>query len=730
MAKRKSTDRDQIPDVRPDPLDLRDLQYIKPLVSLPAEYPKNALDILPKYAPLVKDQVANGPCTGYALAAMINFLQWSRDWRQQLLLNTKTIDDIPDASTVKPVSSEMLYHVARFYDKLPGQVYKDGSTPRAVMKGWLRHGVCLEEYWGKLGPNEEPDPRWQESAAECTIGAFYRVWKKSAFDRQNVLDMQAAIYETGAILVSGNINVDAWREIEHTGKQPKKIPTIPHSSSRTLGHAYALVGYTRDGFILLNSWGKKFGYHGFAIMPYDEWYRSGEDAWVAALGVPTTFTYKNRSGNSQYGSVGTAGAGREKLSGKVARHRAFGESDPIVASGRGAWSEERAYHHSVIINSRGEPLNRLIEKSSGRKALEHICHNHLVTEFEKNDQLNQIVIFAHSGLEPERIALRRAAVLGPYFYENGIYPLFISSQSGFMEPLGQMLLTGVAANQSVLGQRMDTALRDVMHAWTEASGQTSEARDAQIESVCLQLIRPLWTQFKHDAEVAAKYGGAIFEMADDLADAIAHKSLKKNKPGLHLVAHSAGAIHLGEFVRKMHSAGSKNQGIKAATCSLLAPACSLNFASRTFAKAVTQGSIKATESHFQIDVLSEENERRDNVAGIYGKSFLYLISRALEDKKYTPVLGMATAWSDDSAVQKREFGTKGAAEIKAWKAKAIGGVKPVLHLKPQVKVCSSGEYRDAAHNLFDNDVTIVGDLIKRISGRDRLHKRIGALKGF
>ena len=34
-------------------------------------------------------------------------------------------------------------------------------------------------------------------------------------------------------------------------------------------HAMILVGWTKDGFIMQNSWGEEYGNHGRAILPYD-----------------------------------------------------------------------------------------------------------------------------------------------------------------------------------------------------------------------------------------------------------------------------------------------------------------------------------------------------------------------------------------------------------------------------------------------------------------------------
>ena len=37
------------------------------------------------------------------------------------------------------------------------------------------------------------------------------------------------------------------------------------------GHAFALVGFNRTGFVVQNSWGDKWGNCGFGVLPYEEW---------------------------------------------------------------------------------------------------------------------------------------------------------------------------------------------------------------------------------------------------------------------------------------------------------------------------------------------------------------------------------------------------------------------------------------------------------------------------
>lgn len=37
------------------------------------------------------------------------------------------------------------------------------------------------------------------------------------------------------------------------------------------GHAMCIVGYTKEGFILRNSWGRNWGDNGYCIFPYQDW---------------------------------------------------------------------------------------------------------------------------------------------------------------------------------------------------------------------------------------------------------------------------------------------------------------------------------------------------------------------------------------------------------------------------------------------------------------------------
>ena len=79
----------------------------------------------------------------------------------------------------------------------------------------------------------------------------------------------------------------------------------------------------------------------------------------------------------------------------------------------------------------------------------------------------------------------------------------------------------------------------------------------------------------------------------------------------------------------------KAAGLKAQSMHLWAPACTVDFANDTFAKAFSDGT--AATSSTYIDILNDQNEVSDPCVPVaYSKSLLYLVSRALEPVHKTP----------------------------------------------------------------------------------------------
>lgn len=109
-----------------DSLDFRDRIYAPALHALPERrYPDPPCIH-------VRDQGSEGACTGFGLAAVIDYLGAEHARRSD------------DALPFRPVSARMLYEMAKAHDRWPGTDYQ-GSSARASMKGWHKNGVCREE---------------------------------------------------------------------------------------------------------------------------------------------------------------------------------------------------------------------------------------------------------------------------------------------------------------------------------------------------------------------------------------------------------------------------------------------------------------------------------------------------------------------------------------------------------------------------------------------------------
>ena len=260
-------------NVTPDTTDLRDRPYAPPPHSLAKIFPddEDVKNYMGDYtqAGLILNQGQEGACTGFGLACVINYLRWQSAGMPKKL---------------ESASPRMLYKFAKQFDEYEGENY-DGSSCRGALKGWYHNGVCLESKWPySAGDDGLPAPGWDIDAIEQTLGVYYRI------DPQAIIDLQAAIQEVGAIYVSCYTH-RGWETVKTSTQPPvshASLPVIEYDGkpSRSGGHAFALVGFNRTGFVLQNSWGTKWGAGGFAVISYGDWLANAMDVWVAAMGVP------------------------------------------------------------------------------------------------------------------------------------------------------------------------------------------------------------------------------------------------------------------------------------------------------------------------------------------------------------------------------------------------------------------------------------------------------------
>lgn len=652
-------------NVAPDIADLRDRPYTPPPRSLPQAYPEDGeiKGFMGAYtqAGLILDQGQEGACTGFGLACVINYLRWRSAGMPKKL---------------ESVSPRMLYKFARRFDEYEGENYS-GSSCRGALKGWYHNGVCLESKWPyAAGEDALPVAGWNTDAIERTLGVYYRI------DPKAITDLQAAIVEVGAIYASSYTH-RGWERVKTSAKAPTSHATLPvvdydGRPSRSGGHAFALVGFNRTGFVVQNSWGANWGAGGFAVITYADWMTHAMDVWVAAMGVPGVISGRLAVGGQ--GSTSVAGA----------------------ASQINWWDEAKAYRHSIVLGNNG-----LVDRFDPLDGVTRTLQNQACVQpdqwFRQNESTKKkLVIYAHGGLNSEIEAIKRAQAMGRYFLGNGCYPLFLIWKSGLFESLGNIL-----ADKSASGAASKAGQAGPVGNWV-----TDTISDPIVEkTIGRPFARPLWTEMKENAELAAETGRG----GDLLTDAIRDlASSWGERFELHLIGHSAGSIALG---RLLDNLAQKNLQDKVKSVHLYAPACTVAFANRYYAP---QSGIM---SNLYIDLLDDRCEQNDHVAFIYQKSLLYFVSNALEADKRMPILGMAHAFNPDYADWDSAPTT--AEALMSWRNAAdLHQLHDRLTVHSEEKIITRRETgsdlpekkENASHGGFDNNVDVIEKTLQQITG--------------
>lgn len=705
-------------DARPDRIDFRDRTYSPPLVSLPESCPSVAeiSEYLPQYHKTSKilDQGKEGACTGFGLAAVINYILWER-WLLEQKEKKAAHDDssgafVPDPAPV-PVSPWMLYENAQLYDEWEGEDYS-GSSCRGAMKGWHKHGACENAYWPKLTTSKKrPEDEWSRDAARRPLGAYYRV------DARSISDMQAAVHEVRAVYCSARVHEGWWLD----GTQATvsiaglDVPVITLSPKMTGGHAFAIVGYTKHGFIVQNSWGDDWGQNGFALLTYEDWAKNGDDAWVAAIAAPMMVSEK--------ASVPTA----RSSSGTYLSSSTMLAANPNPEK-HAPWSMDKAYEHSVVMGNDGKLLRRLIGTANPADNLQKVAFE--LPDEAIRDGKKHLVIYAHGGLNSEEAAIGRARRMGPWFDANGIHPIFLVWRTSLLESIGQIgedIVGGFLKEQADLRSE---GLGDIIE---EAKKKLQNKFDKAFEAVAEKVVgKAVWSQMKQNAGAAANGVGGTRQ----LTNVLGQLRDKHADLSVHMLGHSAGSILLGHMLDDLKP----ERAIS--TMGLYAPACTMQFAVQRYGKALKRGVIGDGKLH--VDNLTDQNERDDTV-GPYGKSLLYLVSRAFEDPRKMPLMGLASAWepgSKDLSQLKKDLGTDFAEgeikHIRDWdEIRDEFNVAHERHADKEVveKITKPDgkktEHRiDIAHGSFDNDLSVVNASVARILGKTKPAVEITDLSGF
>lgn len=630
-------------DAFPDRIDLRDWYYQPALISLP-ETLVNCPLITPA---MILDQGREGACTGFAMAAVINFLRAQRKQKTR-------------------VSPRMLYELARRYDEWPGEDY-EGSSARGAIKGWSKHGVCLHKTWAddRHGIIHMTDTVCKE-AMSAPGGAYYRIRP------YNVRDMHTALNETGILYATLMVHA-GWGdpggekgskpvtvEIVRGGRKAVlKLPVIRRSGSADGGHAVAIVGYTPQGFVVQNSWGRGWGANGFALLPYEDYLLHATDVWVAQLGVPVSMDlWADDPG------IDSAGLQRANRTIPLAEIRPY----VIDIANNGELSDTGEYWTTPA------DIERLF------------CET--IPARTRGWKKRRILLYLHGGLNSEADCAKRIIAMRDVMLDNEIYPLHVMWESGFLASIGNLFKDLFTEADKLAGGGFLENL--------------TEAKDRVLELTLARAGFRMWGEMKENAQLACEHSGNLgaIQLVAQHVEQAKKKLAAEDKIGweLHLVGHSAGSIFAAYALPLL-----SNLGIALKTVQLLAPAIRLDLFRQLLLPSLESGHTPLPSLY----LLSDRLERGDSV-GPYAKSLLYLVSNAFEGTRGVPLLGMHACLEADAQLAKLYGG-----KVDGRAALVVSEGTPVDSDKEAAAV-ARGVSASRSHGGFDNDPLTMNSVLTRV----------------
>jgi Papain family cysteine protease len=588
-----------------DSFDARDLIYRPSLINLPEQ-------LLPDWSGLhILDQKQEGACTGFGLAALINYL-----------LHQRRADD--------RVSARMLFEMARRYDQWAGNNY-DWSSARGAMKGWYKHGVCSQAVWpNHKASSQELTAARQQDALRYPLGAYYRV-----LPHRN--DLMAALNETGVAFAAAATH-DGWDAPDRG-----RIVFDPQAPAGT-GHAFAIVGYTATHLIVQNSWGRGWGgavlggqaRAGLALWSHEDFERNVWDLWVARLALPVESLGALRSNYTMAGQ-----GSRRTESGpppsEVSRH--------LIHIDDGGFDHAGDYPSTEA--SARELIDAKIDAAKARGEL-------------------TLLMYAHGGLNSVDDVARRTRKWRDVIDGNRLEHFHWMWETGFMAELKDV----------VFGKDKFS---------DERAGGPGDWKDKLLEKLTRALGKALWSEMKDDAQLAfrsnAQAGARVLQMVGEALTRVGGIPQQR----LTLCGHSAGAIWVAHLLEAWHRLV---PDFHVDQVVLLAPACRVSL----FESHIAPHALAGRVGKVTLMQLPDEHERKDNVARVYGKSLLYYVSNACEEREgVTPILGM------------QRFNPQWSATMAALKAQG--------RLDLVTATVDQDASRATTHGGFDNDVHTMNRLL-------------------
>jgi hypothetical protein len=589
-------------NVVPDALDLRDRPYTPSVMLIPAEL------LAPSVSIPVLNQKNTSACTGFALASVIFHLLYRKAQKEMAAKTGGRLED--QKPKVDAVSPFMIYSMARRYDEFPGSPNVDsGSSLRGAMKGWYKYGACSSRLWKSLAvpvPSDDVADDWWQNAVKRPLGAYYRV------DHRSVADMQSALNEIGVLYASAVVH-SGWMEGIRAHQDPvvqwweipqrKRVPTDG-------AHAFAIVGYTRDGFIVHNSWDADWGTDGLAILTYQDWVDNAMDCWVAQLGVPTQL----HMAIAQATTLRTNKSGQVQLaSDETLRNREIG---PYIVD----MENNGRLSNTGDFRTLDSDVTWLLNDQIGKVRDEW--------KLKDSDPID-VAIYAHGGLTSEKNAANTAANWIPAMYSKQIFPIFLMWETDLLSTIKDIWSDIQSKQPPAAGLGLDSIKDKFRHWW-----------DERLEKLLSVPGTKVWGEMKQNADAissAADSGGMKLYAASKDSKWFRDKT----KVRLHLVGHSAGSIVHSYIIKRL-------AGWNFQTVNFMAPAVTNDLFLANVQSSIQSGRVRQYNQFELTDEMELKDPTCQPILG-YSQSLLYLVSRSFEKGMLTPILGMEKYFPKETA---------------------------------------------------------------------------------
>ena len=461
------------------------------------------------------------------------------------------------------VSPRMLYEMARKFDEWEGEEYS-GSSCRGAIKGWANMGVCEDSCWPYAPSKPGSLSRLAaQDARSNTIGAYYRMTPRIA-------DFHAALNETGTIFCSAHVH-EGWSQAQ------VNAGAIPLRMGRSGGHAFALVGYDENGFWVQNSWGENWGSGGIALWSYEDWELNLVDAWVFRLALATP----QIRGRSYSASA--------KVEGNL--------TDLVIGPPRGEIQGHFVHIDDGNFYDNGRYFSNLTDV---QETVDNLT----------KDKYQNLLFYAHGGLNSPKAAANRIKDMAPVFKKNGVYSYHWMYDTGILEELKDLIF------------RCDKGLAERVGGF--------DLWDKLLEKGARVPGRAFWREMKNGARRGFEYNRAGVQVLKLFAEIFKRNSNKQ----LHLVGHSTGAIVNAYLLRALAKILPE---FRVSSVHIMAPAATLELYRKLYEPLLKPGLFGIDRMY--IYHLTDAMELNDSV-GPYRKSLLYFVSRSFEEEVPAKILGM------------------------------------------------------------------------------------------